>query len=256
MIVAHMATYPARAHALAEQLRQLARQVDRIELCLNEYDSIPLEISEIKGVNAFIPATDLKDVGKFVVSPASEDMVFFVDDDIVYPDDYVKTMLNWYSIFEGLPVALGVHGVTYSDFYDGSPSARTVMSYRMGLEHASVVNQLGTGTTMMRGRDVPPLAAMAGSTRFVDVRFARLAYDAGLSLVCIGRPQGWLTDHDVFRGNTDTIFHSFTTSPSLDCVTAIKKIAGFSQLNGDVALEVVRRTSQAAPNEGLSLLSR
>lgn len=256
MIVAHMATYPARAHALAEQLRQLARQVDRIELCLNEYESIPPEIGEIPEVRAFIPDTDLKDVGKFVVSPDDEDIVFFVDDDIRYPDDYVETMLKWYAIFDGLPVVLGVHGVTYSDFYDGSPSARTVMSYRMGLEHASVVNQLGTGTTMMRGKDVPALTAMVGSTRFVDVRFARLARDAGLSLVCVGRPQGWLTDHETFRGNTDTIFHSFTTNPSSDCVSEIKRIAGFSQLNGDVALEVVRRTSHAVPNAASSVLSR
>lgn len=231
MKVANMASYPARAHVLEEQVDRLLRQFDQINLCLNEFSAIPKELAKFDRLNVFIPESDLKDVGKFVVLSKDEDIVFYLDDDILYPENYAAVMADRLERFGGTPVALGVHGVIYSDFLSAEPPARMVTSFRMGVEREYVCSQLGTGTVAVVGRHAVRLEQMQGSTRYVDVRFAKICQENGVALVCVAREPSWLGELEEFVGNVDTIYHSFTKRPSDECLAEMKTIAGFARLD-------------------------
>ena len=55
------------------------------------------------------------------------------------------------------------------------------------------VDQIGTGTAILRAADYPPFAYMRGSERFVDVRFARWCYEQGISLFSLPRKKDWFS---------------------------------------------------------------
>ncbi|AUU83942.1 hypothetical protein [Leclercia sp. LSNIH1] len=89
MIVANMATYPARKSIIETTVPQIAKQVDKLTICLNEFTSIPNFLNEIPNVEPIVPNEDFKDVGKFILKHQDNDDVFYVDDDIIYPDNYI-----------------------------------------------------------------------------------------------------------------------------------------------------------------------
>lgn len=93
MIRAHMASFPKRKELMLANMQAILPQVDRLYLVLNEYTAIPDEIAGNDKIEAVIPEVDLKDVGKFYFQPEPDDFVFTMDDDLVFPPDYVETML-------------------------------------------------------------------------------------------------------------------------------------------------------------------
>jgi hypothetical protein len=94
MIRAQMATFPARQDIMLQTVASISQQVDHLYICLNEFTQIPVELARIKNVTAVIPATDLKDLGKFYFRPNADDIVFTIDDDIIYPASYVVEALR------------------------------------------------------------------------------------------------------------------------------------------------------------------
>jgi hypothetical protein len=85
VIVANLATYPARLHRLPAIVAALAPQVDLLNIVLNEYAQIPAELPSLSNVRPLLPDVDYKDVGKFYPTTHTDDMVFLVDDDLMCP---------------------------------------------------------------------------------------------------------------------------------------------------------------------------
>ncbi|MFV0410317.1 MAG: hypothetical protein ACK5LJ_11665 [Paracoccus sp. (in: a-proteobacteria)] len=173
MIRAHLATFPPRRKIMLETVACIIGQVDRLFIILNEYDEIPAELAGNGKIEALIPPGDTKDTGKFYFAPGDDDVVFTIDDDILYPADYVA-----HSLAEAEPLGLdrGVFG------YQANAWAYKKAESRYGwknfmffkeLNKPHPVDVIGTGTACMLGRNAPPFAALAGSAGFVDIRFAR-----------------------------------------------------------------------------------
>jgi hypothetical protein len=204
----------------------LAPQVDRLNLCLNEYRQVPDFLARYPNLHLHLPTEDLKDEGKFIFEVAADDDVLLVDDDILYPPDYVERMLSFHKVLN-FPCAIGVHGIIYSDFFDGRPLARLVAVFHEPLVKYMVVNQLGTGTVLTKGRFLPLRSFMQGSAQFVDVRFARHCLAHGVSLICVPRAKGWLR---IVNSGGTSIFDSFTRQPSPTALLEIAEIQGFARL--------------------------
>lgn len=234
MIIANMSTFPPRESLLLEVVDQVLPQVDRLNICLNDYSSVP-ELLKRDKVNAFIPDEDYRDVGKFVVDKfEGDDDIFYMDDDIFYPEGYVQALMTARDQFEDLNPVVGVHGIIYPDAYDGSVGNRKVFSFPKALPHFRVVNQLGTGTVHCKGFQAAPLGFMQGSQRFVDARYARYALDHQWPMLCIPRGSGWMTEFD----SGESIFHSFTKSWPIEVVKECQAIAGYARLNVDAVIRV------------------
>ena len=87
MIIACMCTFPARGELILPAIDSLYNQVDKIRICLNEYTEIPSFLDKYEKLDAIIPDTDQRDVGKFLdIDAHDEDVILYVDDDIIYPE--------------------------------------------------------------------------------------------------------------------------------------------------------------------------
>ena len=189
MIRAHMASFPPRRAVMLEAARALAPQVDRLFVCLNEHAEVPEALARIPRVEPWIPARDLKDAGKFAFAPGPDDTVLTVDDDIRYPPDYVARSLEAADLDAG-PCGYQAHSWVWRARL-GRRGWRNFMYWKRR-PRALPVHILGTGTALMRGADMPSLAAMEGAAGFVDLRFARLMAERGQPLMTLPREEGWM----------------------------------------------------------------
>lgn len=226
-IIANIATYPAREEAMPLALERIAPQVDVINLVLNEYHYIPKSLSRFENVNPIIPVYDLKDVGKFYPKIRNtEDYYVLMDDDILYPSDYVDKLRACYDAFADIQPIVGVHGVTYSDFFEGLPSSRLVHVFNHALATHTLVNQLGTGTMMLKGWQMPSFEFMETSQKFVDLRIAVHAFRQKYPMICIAREKDWMVDMEA----GESLFGTFTKYWASHIVAEAQEIAGFSKL--------------------------
>lgn len=227
MIIANMATFPPRQHALEAAVRRIAPQVDRLNLCLNQFDEVPGFLSGISNIHAEIPDQDLKDLGKFMFDADPKDDVFLVDDDLEYPENYVARSLEVRERLarnSGHNCIFGYHGTIYirpslvrslKDIakrrglrWSLLGRERKVYAYHRGQEDARFVAQLGTGAVLAKGSQLPPLSFMMGADRRADVRFARWALDRKMPLVSMPKEEAWIP-----RGGDDefAIFKTYTS---------------------------------------------
>jgi hypothetical protein len=222
MIIANLATYPPRREHLDKVVATISSQVDRLNIVLNQYNSVPVELAGYPNVVPIIPKEDLKDAGKFYPVVDEARYVFLIDDDIVYPQDYISTTIARFEALALFDCVGGYHGSLYQ-----KPRLRNylrrpgllfnykfkVAAIRSGgfyfenaLNVATVVDQIGTGTAILRGKDMPPFEYMRTSQMYVDVRLARWIFERGIMPVCLPRAANWLGaidyDESIHRGFT------------------------------------------------------
>ena len=211
MIVANLATYPAREASLKLAVAQLSPQVNKLNIVLNEYLAIPEWIKEYGNVYPVIPDIDYKDIGKFLPSVQPDDIVILADDDLGYPVDYINRLVH-----EAKEAGLlnnrggigGLHGTIYTSVFQDL-SFKTLLrvaafgSWRVGsfrknfnywesLSENTRVDQIGTGTAIMIGSMMPPMSFMETGRRRADVRLAQWAFEKKTPIVALRRGQNWL----------------------------------------------------------------
>lgn len=225
-----MATFPPRRSKLDIVISSIAPQVDQMNVVLNEFDSVPEEFSAPENVIFHIPETDTKDTGKFLPDVGDAEFVFTLDDDIHYPADYIEKTIAHVETLGPDPFVAGYHASWYLKSKPGLFSElkrrarlliwpnhmaryREMIHFATACNEAICVEQLGTGTLVMRGKHYPGFSAMQSSQKFVDVRFAAICHNAGLPRVCLPREAGWLEPID-FSENCmgGDIYTDFTSS--------------------------------------------
>lgn len=191
-VIAGLATMPSRLDLLRESFNSIYWQVDEVHVFLNNFESVPdfLHRPRTK-IYRSQDYEDYKDVGKFfALNYLSEGILFTIDDDILYPPDYVSKMLS-YLAATNFSAAIGVHGFQLprfpKSFFD-----RRLFHFRTALEDVSLVSVLGTGTTVFNiaklklSFDDFPTYGMA------DIHFARFLKKQEVPALIIPRPAEWL----------------------------------------------------------------
>jgi hypothetical protein len=235
--IGQVATYPGRTDNLPVMLESVAPQLDEIHVVLNQYTKRQrARLPRFSNVHYVTPDEDLKDTGKFKRVAGADEYVFLMDDDLIFPSDYADTLVACLAQLQSSAVAVGVHGVVYSDLFDGAASSRFVAKFDKALAKPILVNQLGTGCLMLRGDLMPPLEYMRSSKRFVDVRFARYCHEKGIGMVCVARPANLVKDQEP----EESIFESYTRTHHGEQLAEILQFAGFGKLNPRLAVEVDR----------------
>lgn len=194
-VVAALATIPERESSFRKTFATLIDQVDFLCVYLNNFDSVPdflrhdrviVERSQNFG--------DLKDTGKFFFIDRFPDAYYFtVDDDILYPPDYVSAML-FRSFMFGKGVILGVHGVNFKSGFQRFSTDREVFSFRHENTANRIVDLLGTGTMMFVPAAVRISVADIRSNGMADIWVCIAAKERRLPMICVSRPHGWLKD--------------------------------------------------------------
>ncbi len=221
-IRAHMATFPPRADRLQHSLPSIAQQVDRVDLILNEYQEIPGFLARFPNVNPVIPDQDTKDTGKFLPDTDDDDLVFLADDDLRYAPDYVDVLLDEGTRLGLDQKVLGLHGTLYKRRLK-SLRSRSKFPYSKRLKKSIVVDQLGTGTVLVKGKNMPEFVQMKEAQKFVDVRFANLCRQADLSLVAIARRSKLVM---TISGGGQSIYQTFTRTSPDHVLQEVRSFAG------------------------------
>ena len=186
-----LATFPARQEILKQVVDSLLPQVDRIFIYLNQYDYVPDFLKSSKIV-AQIGEKDLRDNGKFFfMNQIKDGYVFTVDDDIVYPKNYIQTLIQKIELYER-KVIVGLHGTIFEPSLKSYFKGRTLYHFEEELLKDKIVNQLGTGTVGFHTSLWKPSLDVFQTTGMADLWLAIEAKKQNIPMLSIQRHTNWL----------------------------------------------------------------
>lgn len=211
-VVVSLCSIPERAELLRQTLASLAPQVDVLHVYLDRYESIPDFVRDCHPQVQVYLSHDypgLRDNGKFLAFAAqSEDCYYFTaDDDILYPPDYVASMIRRIEYY-GREAVIGVHGVLLPEEAEGYFSVyRKVLMFKKELEHDALVNNLGTGTvafhsTLLRGLELKHFR----ESGMADLYLSVFCKQRNIPMIAIARPDDWLQE---LPSLNTSLYHEF-----------------------------------------------
>ena len=107
IITANMATMPERIDIALKAIDSIYDQVDLIRIYLNKFDKYPKDLIDNK--ITLIIDEDLKSTGKFYWALEKNQYYFSIDDDLIYPKDYVSEHIELIQKYNN-QVAVTLHG--------------------------------------------------------------------------------------------------------------------------------------------------
>jgi hypothetical protein len=207
MIMAAMATMPERSLYLPGAVESIRPQVDILRVYLNNFDEIPDCLAPEEVVFSQEADGDLGAEGKLYWYGKEEgrghDHYVSIDDDILYPPDYVERLQEEFEVRAGRAV-VGVHGFVFDDpIASYIDSRKAHYGFQQALETARPVHVLGTGT-MLLGHSALSLTLEDFPRRnTADLQLAIIAQNRRVPLISIPRPEKWLVS--AHSTETDTL---------------------------------------------------
>jgi len=210
-VVVSVCSIPHRARFLRSVVESVIGQCDYLNVYLDNYEQVPsFLMSHGSKVTVYrsqeLPG--LRDNGKFIAleeikRKKTSAYYVTVDDDIIYPPDYVNTLLHRLRDFED-KVVVGTHGVVLKDNPIGYfCDRRVVYGFEKELESDKLVNVLGTGTVAFNTDVVDEFQLRDFPTSgMADLYFARLCKNSLIPMVCIRRPERWLVEQRSEKGTS------------------------------------------------------
>ena len=187
-----IATIPDRIVGLHDTLNSLSPQVDKIHVWLNNYTTVPhIDLPNVK----FHLGDDIGDVGKIKILDYVdvEDFYFFtVDDDILYPSDYIQKNISYYQsgtiqsshgkVYESLPITSFNHGDISGYYFGGEIKNRTK------------IHAIGTGVAMMDSKTARsiPYNEFVKYPNMLDTWISAWAYLNDVDMYIVPHNRAWL----------------------------------------------------------------
>ena len=194
-VIVGMATMPTRAGSLPLALENLLPQADRIYLYLDGHAEVPtIARRNPRIIPLFRGKTPhVHGAGKFLGLLHETSPCFYagVDDDILYPEDYLATLRGALARAE-LPTVVGYHGVVLHETVESYRRDRQVFAFKDALTEASPVDVLGSGTVMFLTADLKFDVTAWPETNITDLQLAMEARRAGMAMRCLPRAANYL----------------------------------------------------------------
>lgn len=195
-VIGCMATFPERFAILRRTIGSIAPQLDRLYLYVNgTTDGLPQlsDLGDIVILDGRDHAGDLSANGKvYPLKFASDCEVFGLDDDFIFPPDYVRKNLTLLRRFGGRCAAT-THGSILPPTTDWYYERSHVFVSVQGLAALQICTLAGSGTFCFDQRhlviDIDDLLKDV----MVDLKLSLAARTAGLPIFVLPRPEGWLT---------------------------------------------------------------
>jgi hypothetical protein len=197
-VCAAMATYPARKSMLAAAINSLLPQVDHLFLYLNNYRHAPNFLHGHKyqeKIHLIVDTTSPhRAAAKFFWLSQYQCYWLLCDDDIIYPPDYAKRMLEALSRHGGRAV-VGCHAVVFETKVTNCyASHRSLYLFESALARDRRVHMLGTGTACLHSSLLPAddLRRMLDYPTQNDEILAVTCRKHNIPHISIARQNGWL----------------------------------------------------------------
>jgi len=143
-----MATIPEREDLLKEVVSSIIDQCDELHIYFNNYKSIPEQFKNNDKIFCYDSekeSGDIGDTGKFYGLQNKDGYLFTIDDDLIYPKNYISTMIEGIKKYN-TPVTM--HGRIMNEppiesYYKGG--AKENFNYDIEVEEDQSVHICGTG---------------------------------------------------------------------------------------------------------------
>lgn len=230
-VFAALCSIPSRQKQLEMVVRRILPQVDRLYIYLDKYKEVPGFIRGLDKVFIYRSEdfdVDFRDNAKFLPYKDLEKEFsgfYYVtlDDDIVYPYDYVRTLTRKIDEYSRSAV-VGLHGVVCTESPRKYFRQRFIYHFNNDeLKAPALVNNLGTGTVAFHStsvRNIDPRDWPQGG--LVDIFFSMEARKQNTPLVCIERKSGWIKEADMPEDNS-TLFKEFNNKEKI-VVNALQRM--------------------------------
>lgn len=190
MIIAQIASLPDREESLKLTIESLIDQVDHIYVGLNNYEKIPTFCKTNK-IEAEILDNSKGDAAKFNHIEDRDGYILTCDDDLIYPPDYVLTMLKRLAKYGCIVTA---HGRCYDfkpilNYYK---SATRQYRCLYNVDHDIRVDVGGTGVMCFHTDIIKLRYSDFLFPNMADVWVAKAAYHQNVRIICVAHKQGWI----------------------------------------------------------------
>lgn len=140
------------------------------------------------------------------------------DDDIIYPPDYVETMIEWIEKTRGIVTCHGrILKPGRNKYYK---SDHDEFDFRHEIKKPYVLDVAGTGCSGFRTDDFKPDIALHPYQRMSDLLFSLEAARQNVNIVLIPKKRDWLKA----QPTTDSIFSSESKGDQAKQVELMNKI--------------------------------
>ncbi|ULB45240.1 tetratricopeptide repeat protein [Limnospira fusiformis KN01] len=219
-VVASLASIPDRLESLEVTVNVLYPQVDRLNVYLNNYPTVPSFLMREKIYVARSQVHgNLGDSGKFFWCEEIQGYHFTCDDDLAYPPDYIKTLIGKIEQYQKKAV-IGVHGSIFRQPFNSYQEARNVFHCLHEVEEDTFVHHLGTGAMAYHTSTIEVVRNEFQHINMADIWFSLLAQKYKIPRIVIKHQEGWLQYNEIDM--KQTIYHrSAPESPICNLSTRV-----------------------------------
>lgn len=234
-----LASIPSRIDSLKQVVDALLPQVTELGVYLNNWDEVPEFLKNPKiRVARSQEHGDVRDNGKFFwVEKANTRFYATVDDDILYPSDYIAQLIRHQQKLGGT-YAVGVHGTIYPKPVVKLLRNRSLLHF-MDANNAFIpVDLLGTGTLLFERAYWQLKYSEFGTPGMADVWFGVAAKKRDFGLWVIPRSAGWMSPIEQDEDAPNNLFREGRKDDFVQ-VEALKQ-AGVGSTRRSLLEQVVR----------------
>jgi hypothetical protein len=232
-ITASISTIWWREDGLKEVVSAILPQVDRLNVFLQGYKTIPTFLNDPK--ITVVRGEDYPEVlargasAKFFWADKVHGYHFTIDDDIVYPADYVRYCIQKIEQYHRAAV-VGFHGVLFKDdvmAYTASSKKfrfrKSLFNFRSALDNDRSVHTLGTGV-MAYHTDTIKVSIKDFLTRSMDdIYWGILAQMQHVPLICIQRSADYLKPIEPLASNPLSVYEQARQDLGKEMLAVIQK---------------------------------
>ncbi len=236
-VTANISTVGWREEGLKRVVADILPQVDRLNVFLQWYKSVPEflnnpKITVVRGEDQ-PGALALGSSAKFFWADKIKGYHFTIDDDLVYPENYVKYCIEKIEQYHRTAV-VGFHGVLLKDdIQNYVPNKKkfrfrkALYNFRCALENDRPVHLLGTGVLAYH-TDTIKISINDFLTRNMDdIYFGIAAQVQHVPLVCIQRSEGYVKPIDLLATDPSCIYEQARQDGGKDMLSVIQKFGSW-----------------------------
>ncbi len=209
MITAQVATVPEREDMLREMVASLAPQVDQLNVFCNSYKHLPGWLGAFSNVDGRLMDNSTGDAAKFYGIEELEGYILTCDDDIRYPRDYVKALINNIEKYHRQAI-VSFHGRIMLPKPIESYYFDRVEGYHClkNLDRDVRVNVAGTGVMGWHSSTIKLNYSDFKIPNMADIWMAKFATQQNVPLVVAKHPSFWIIPLDE-EDKRPTIYKDF-----------------------------------------------
>lgn len=192
-----IATMPERLLSLEDTVNSILPQVGKLFVYLNRYEKVPdfLKHPKIKTFLGSKASGDIGDIGKFFNVENVKGYFFSIDDDLIYPPDYVARYIAAIEL-HGRKAAITTHGrnfakmPTHSYYHGHSESFRCLGDQPKD----AIVHVGGTGVMAFHTDTLKLSVDDFEASNMADIWFAKVCNEQGVKIISLAHNVNWIKE--------------------------------------------------------------